>query len=169
MESLEALGINGPSLLLHAVNFLLVLALLTRFLYKPVIKVLDDRAARIKESMDRAEDVKKEFALAEEQVRLSLEAARREGQAIVDQASKIAEQVRGQARQEAQADADKIVAKARAQLDQERQRVVTELRQQMADLVVAAAGKVIAQSMDDRSQRQLVEEFLQSDAKKLND
>ncbi len=168
MESLEALGINFSSLLLHAINFLVVLALLTKFLYRPVVKVLDERAARIKESMDRAEAVKKQFAGAEEEIRLSLENARREGQAIIEQATKIGEQMRAQARQEAQAEADKIVAKARDQLDLERQQVVTDLRQQMAELVVAAAGKVIAQNMDDRVQHQLVEEFLTTGDQRLN-
>ncbi len=169
MEALEALGINLPSLLLHTINFLLLVGLLTKFLYRPVTRMLDERSARIKESMDRAEVVKEQLARATEESRLQLDAARKEGQAIVDQANQIAERVRAQSRQEAQADAEKIVLKARAQLDQERRQVVAELRREMADLVVSAAGRVIGQSLDDRAQRRLVEEFLHGNGQKLDD
>ncbi|MHB8993271.1 MAG: F0F1 ATP synthase subunit B family protein, partial [Chloroflexota bacterium] len=86
-----------------------------------------------------------------------------------DQANQIAERARSQARQEAQAEAEKIVAKARAQLDMERRQVVMELRREMADLVVSAAGRIIGQSLDERAQHRLVEEFLQGNGQKLND
>lgn len=162
MEALEALGINLPSLLWHTFNFLLLVGLLTKFLYRPVTRMLDERSARIKESMDRAEAIKEQLARTSEETRLQLEAARKEGQSILDQANQIAERVRTQARQEAQAEADKIVAKARVQLEQEREQTMAELRREMADLVVSAAGRVIGQSLDDRAQHRLVEEFLHS-------
>ncbi len=170
MEALEALGINLPSLLWHTINFLLLVGLLTKFLYKPVIRIMDDRSARIRESMEHADAIKEQLAKTSEETRLQLEAARKEGQAILEQANQIAEKVRGQARQEAQAEADKIVAKARAQLEQEREQTVAELRREMADLVVSAATRVIGESLDDRAQHRLIEEFLQSNGQqKLND
>lgn len=169
MEALEALGINFTGLAWHTFNFLLLVGLLTKFLYRPVTHMLDERSARIKESMAQAEAIKEQLALTAEETRLQLETARKEGRAIVEQANQIAERARSQARQEAQAEADKIVAKARAQLDMERQQVVMELRREMADLVVSAAGRIIGQSLDERAQHRLVEEFLQGNGQKLND
>ena len=171
MEALAALGINLPSLLWHTVNFLLLVALLSKFLYRPVTRMLDERSARIRESVERAETIKEQLVRTTEETRLQLEAARKEGQAIVEQAKQIGERMRAQARQEAQGEADKVIAKARAQLEQERQQVVSELRRDMADLVVSAAGRVIGESMDDRTQRRLVEEFLHSsgNGQKLDD
>ncbi len=169
MEALEALGINLPSLLWHTFNFLLLVLLLTRFLYRPVVKMLDERAGRIKESMERAEDIRQQLARTQEETRRQMEAARREGQAIVDQANQIAERMRAQARQEAQQEAEKIVARARVQLDHEREQTLAELRRETADLVVAAAARVIGQSLDVRAQHRLVEEFLHGDGQKLND
>ncbi|MGE5619382.1 MAG: F0F1 ATP synthase subunit B [Sphingomonadaceae bacterium] len=169
MEALEALGINLTSLALHTFNFLLLVALLTKFLYRPVTRLLDERSARIKESMEQAEAVKEQLARAAEETRLQLEAARKEGQAIVDQANQIAERVKAQARQEAQAEAERIVAKARTQLELEREQVIVELRREMADLVVSATGKIIGESLDDRAQRKLIEGFLQGNGQKLND
>ena len=104
MEALQALGIYLPSLLWHTVNFIVLVLLLTKFLYKPIVRILDERATRIKESVERAEAIKEQLASTTEQSRLQLEAARREGQAIVDQASQIAESLKGQARQDAQAE-----------------------------------------------------------------
>ncbi len=169
MEALQALGINLPSLLWHTFNFLLLVVLLTKFLYRPVVRMLDERSARIKESMERAESIKEELARTGEETRAQLLAARKEGQAIVDQASQMAERIKAQAREDAQAEADKIVAKARAQLDQERRQVVAELRHEMADIVVAAAGRVIGQSLDTSAQHRLVEEFSRGNGQKLDD
>ena len=171
MEALAALGINLPSLLWHTFNFLLLVALLSKFLYRPVTRMLDERSSRIRESMERAEAIKDQLARTTEETRLQLEAARKEGQSIVEQAKQIGERVKAQAKQEAQAEADKIVAKARAQLEQERQQVVAELRREMAGLVVSAAGRVIGESMDDRIQRRLIEEFLHENGsgQKLDD
>lgn len=160
MEALHALGINLPSLMWHTVNFILLVVLLTKFLYRPVVRTLDERAARVKESMERAETIKEHLVRTGEETKRQLEAARKEAQAIVDQANQMAQAVKAQARQEAQAEAEKIVARARAQLEQERELAVTELRREMADLVIAAATKVIRQSLDDKAQHRLVEEFL---------
>ncbi|MGI5835252.1 MAG: F0F1 ATP synthase subunit B [Chloroflexota bacterium] len=169
MEALQALGINLPSLMWHTVNFILLLLLLTKFLYRPVVRMLDNRAALVKESMERAESIKEQLLRTSEESKRQLEAARKEAQAIIDQANQMAQVVKTQARQEAQVEADKIVAKARAQLEQERELAVAELRREMADLVVAAASKVVGQSLDDKAQHRLIEEFLSGNGQRLND
>ncbi len=169
MQALEALGVNLPSLLWHTINFLILIALMIRFLYKPVTRMLDERAMRIKESMERAEAINQQLTRTNEETRLALENARKEAQAIADRASEIGEQIKAQARKDAQAEADKILVQARQQIEQERRQTISELRLEMATLVVAAAGKVIGRQLDDRAQHQMVEEFLSSDGKKLND
>ncbi|HEX9014651.1 MAG TPA: F0F1 ATP synthase subunit B [Chloroflexota bacterium] len=169
MQALETLGINGPSLLWHTINFLVLVALLWRFLYKPVVRMLDERSNRIKESMERAEEIKEQLARTNEETRVALEKARRDAQAVADQASQIGEQIKAQARKDAQAEAEKVLVQARQQIEQERRQAMTELRLEMANLVVAAAGKIIGRQLDDRSQHQLVEEFLRGDGARLSD
>jgi len=170
VEALAALGINLPSLAWHTFNFLLLVALLTKFLYRPVTRMLDERSARIRESMAQAEAIKEQLARTAEETRLQLEAARKEGEAIVEQARQIGERMKAQARQEAQAEADKVIAKARAQLEQERRQAVADLRREVADLVVSAAGRIIGETLDERGQRRLIEEFLRSgNGQRLND
>jgi F-type H+-transporting ATPase subunit b len=169
VQALETLGINLPSLLWHTVNFLILLALLWRFLYKPVVRMLDERSDRIKESMQRAEAIKEQLARTHEETQAALESARKEAQAIADQASQIGEQIKAQARKDAQTEADKILVQARQQIEQERRQMMAELRLEMASLVVLAAGKVIGQQLDDRAQHQLVEEFLSGNGHQLSD
>jgi len=160
VEALHALGINLPSLMWHTVNFILLVILLSKFLYRPVVKMLDERAARVKESMERAETIKEQLIQTGAETKRQLEAARKEAQAIVDQANQMAQAVKLQARQEAQVEADKIVEKARTQLEQERELAVAEMRRDVADMVIAAATKVVSQSMDGKAQRRLVQEFI---------
>ena len=169
MQALETLGINLSSLLWHTVNFFVLLALLWRFLYKPVVRMLDERSNRIKEGMERAEAIKEQLARSNEETRLALESARKEGQAIADQASQIGEQIKAQARRDAQAEAEKILVQARQQIEQERRQAMAEARLEMASLVVAAAGKVIGRQLDDPAQHLLVEEFLRGNGQRLND
>lgn len=169
MQALVTLGINLPSLLWHTVNFLVLLALLWRFLYKPVVRMLDERSNRIREGMERAEAVKEQLARTNEETRLALESARKEAQSIADQASQIGEQIKAQARREAQGEAEKILVQARQQIAQEQRQAMAEARQEIAGLVVVAAGRVLGHQLDDRAQHQLVEEFLHGNGQRLND
>lgn len=162
MPALETLGFNVTTLLLHAVNFLLLLGVLWRLLYRPVLAMLDERAARVRESMERAEYIKEEAARAEQERAARLEEARRQAQAIVAQANQIAEQIRAERRAAAEAEAERIVARAREEAEAERRRALAELRAEVANLAVLAAGQVIRESLDGARHRRLIEEFLAS-------
>ena len=74
MEGIKELGINGQLLIAQIINFLLLLGLLYMFAYKPILKMFDERANRIKESMDMTESVKQQAANAEEEARKLAEA-----------------------------------------------------------------------------------------------
>src|SRR5690242_5137270 len=103
MEStLSSLGINIAALIWHIVNFLLLLFVLQRFLYKPVLKMLDDRASRIKESLAQAEAARAETARLENESRGILDEARRGGQDLLARANQNAERIMAESRQQAQ-------------------------------------------------------------------
>ena len=157
---MEGLGINLPSLLAQIVNFLILLGLLYLVAYKPVMRMLDERSRRIKESMDKTEDVKKQADQAEQEMTKRIAAASDEGQKLVEQAVKAGGEARRQAQLEAKKEADGIIARARAEIKRERDEAVGELRREFADLAVLAAGKVIDRSLDKESHRQLIEKVL---------
>jgi len=158
---LNKLGIDGPSLIAFLINFFILFGLLTLILYKPVTKMLDQRSAKIKESLEQAERMKQESVRAEETVKAEIEAGRREGQALMNQAAQTAEKLKGEARAEARQEAEALIAKARIEIDREREESVNQLRQEFADLAILAAEKVIGQSLDKKAHQQLIDKVLE--------
>ncbi len=163
---LESLGINLPSLLSFIVSFIILFGLLTLVLYKPITKMLDERSARIKESLEQAERIKEEAARAEETVKAQVEAGRKEGQAVIAQASQVAERVREEARAEARGEAESLIAKARVEIEREREESINQLRQEFVDLAILAAEKVINESLDKKAHQRLIEEVLEESTEK---
>ena len=155
------LGISLPYLVAFMINFLLLLGLLTLALYKPMTKTLDERAAKIKESLEKAEQIQQESVRAEESVRAQVEAGRKEGQAILAQAAQNAERVKEEAKAEARKEAEAIVVKAQAQIESDREESFNKLRREFADLAILAAEKVIEQSLDKKAHEKLIEKVLE--------
>lgn len=159
-DALNQLGINVYGLLSQIINFVLLALILYFFAYKRLYKMLDERSRRVKESMDNAELIKQERARTEETLKAQIEAARKEGQAIVAQAADIGEKVKEEAKQQARAEAEKVIARARVEIDRERQETVDQLRREFADVAILAAEKVVKKSLDKTAHRQLIDEVL---------
>src|SRR5512137_1898166 len=122
-DSLAKLGFSVPLLVAQVVNFGLLLLLLRLFAYKPIMRMLDERARRIKESLEQAETIKQQSALAEKEMASRLEEAGLEGRRLVEQAMTSGEVVRQKALAEARQEADKLLARARGEINQERDEV----------------------------------------------
>jgi len=162
----EALGVSVTGLLAQFINFILLLLILRAIAYKPILRMLDQRSERIRESMERAEAVKQQAARTEEEFARRLAEARREGQEIVAQAEKIADRLRQEEMEKTRQEVDQLRAKALEDIERERERAVTELRKQVADLALFAAGRVVGRSLDQTSHYRLVDEAL-AEAEKL--
>jgi F-type H+-transporting ATPase subunit b len=156
----DAFGVDVPKLLFQVINFLLLLYLLNRFLFKPVLKLLDEREARIKKGLEDAEAAARERELARAEREAALDEARKEAQAMVARANKIAEDSRAEILAEAKAQADKVTARAREEITAEKDTAMAELRATVADLALQAAGRLVRSEMDTPTQRRLVEDFL---------
>jgi len=157
----EGLGIHLSSLIAQLLNFGLLLLLLYLFAYKPVIKMLDQRAAKIKESVDQTEQIKQQAELAEKETARLIAEASKEGQKIIEQATLIGEETKQKAKQDAKLEAERIIAKAKLEIERERDEAIGELRNAFADLTVIAAGKVIDRSLDKEQHRQLIDKVLE--------
>lgn len=167
MEGLAGLGINVPILLAQIVNVVILLVVLYFVAYKPVMRMLDGRSKRIKDSMEQAEAIKEQAARTEEEVKKQLEAASREGQKRIAQAVKAGEEMREKAKQGARQEAETIITQARGEIQQERDEAISELRKEVADLTITAAEKVIDRSLDKKAHRELIDKVLkESDALK---
>jgi F-type H+-transporting ATPase subunit b len=101
MGGFASLGISLPLLLAFVINFMILFFLLGKFLYKPVLKMLDERAKKIKESMECAEATKRDYEQAKGEVQKQLEKGRQEVQALLAQAVQRGESFKEEAKQEA--------------------------------------------------------------------
>ena len=161
MGGLANLGISLPTLLAQIVNFAILFGLLYLVAYKPMMRMLDGRSGKIKESMEQVEYIKEQAARAEEEAEKRIDAASKEGQEVVAQAVRSGEGVRQQAQEEARQQAESLIAKARLEIQRERDDAIDELRREFADLTILAAGKVIDRSLDKKAHRQLIDKVLQ--------
>ena len=159
-QVLATLGINLRDFILHTINFVILIFILWKILYNPVVGMLDERQRRIRESMDRAEEVRLAAERADQEREAQLADTRRQIQEMLTQATQMAERIQSEARAEARQQADQIVARAQQEAQAERAQTMAELRREVAGLAVAAAERVISRNLDDQSQRRLVEEFL---------
>ena len=160
MGGFASLGVNLPLLVVFVVNFIVLFVLLRLFLYKPVLKMLDERAKRTAEAMEQAEATKKEFEQARVEVQKQIEKGRQEGQAIIAQAMQVGERLKEESRQEATKQAQTIVDRTRSELEAERGKIVEGLRREFADIAISAAEKVIKETLDKEKHRKLIEETL---------
>lgn len=157
---MDQLGLNLPLLLAQVINFFIVLLALRMFLYKPVLNMLDQRAQRVREGLQAAEQSKEKAVETEQEVARQLEDARRQGQALIAQAQEASSRIQEDSRSLARREADALLERARSEIQLERDQAIGELRKEFAEITVAAAEKVIRQSLDRQRHQQLIEEVL---------
>jgi F-type H+-transporting ATPase subunit b len=157
---LEALGINLGYLISQIVNFTLLAVLLYFVAYKPILRMLDERSARIKQGLEDAEQASRRAAEMEQEFEQRLAEARKEGQEIVAQATQMSEKARQEILETAREEARAQVEKAKEEISRERELAMSELRQQVADLSLSISEKVIGEALDQQRQRDLIAEFL---------
>jgi F-type H+-transporting ATPase subunit b len=158
---LEALGINLGYLISQIVNFTLLAVLLYFVAYKPILRMLDERSARIKKGLEDAELASQRASAMEQEFEKRMTEARKEGQEIIAQATQMSEKARQDILDKAREEARAQVEKAREEISRERDLAMAELRQQVADLSLVISEKVIGSTLDEQRQRQLIAEFLE--------
>ena len=161
MGGLANLGINLPTLLAQIINVAVLFGLLYLVAYRPIMRMLDERSRKIKESMEQTEFIKQQAERAEEETAKRIEAAGKEGEEVIARAMRIGEEVRREAQQQSKQEGETLIARARAEIQRERDGAVDELRKEFADLTILAAGKVIDRSLDKKAHRQIIDKVLE--------
>jgi F-type H+-transporting ATPase subunit b len=159
-SAFNSLGINLPVLIAFVINFALLLFLLNRFLYGPVLKMLDERRRRIEEGLNAADRAAQEAHDAEQRVQEEIRQAQIQGQEIVANAQQIAQRIQEDARRQAESDAAAFRERAQADMRSALDSARAELRREFADLTILAAGKVINQSLDPQQHVALINDVL---------
>jgi len=158
---LEALGINLGYLISQIVNFTLLAVLLYFVAYKPILRMLDERSARIKKGLEDAEAASRRAAEMEQEFEQRMAEARKQGQEIVAQATQMSEKARQEILEKAREEARAQIEKAKEEIARERELAMAELRQQIADLSLTISEKVIGETLDEQKQRRLIADFLE--------
>ncbi len=160
VEGIAKLGLNLPGLVSQLVNFAIILIVLRLLLWKPFLRVLEERRVRIEAGLQASEAAAHAAETSQEESRRILETARAESREIVsraqDTANRLREELEGQARQ----DAEQIVARARQEIESERNQAIQALRSEFADLTIRAAERVVGQSIDGATHQRLIDEVL---------
>jgi F-type H+-transporting ATPase subunit b len=152
--------LNPGLTLWTAITFLVLLVVLSRFAWGPIVKMLNDRERTIRDAIDSA---KKERAEAERllgEQKLSLAKAQREAAELAKRNQQEVEALRQELTERARKEADELVASARRQVQEEIHKARAELKAQVADLAIDAAGRLVKANLDEKSQRALVEEYI---------
>jgi F-type H+-transporting ATPase subunit b len=154
------LTINLFWIIVSALNFVVFFALFMAFGAGPLTRMLSDRRERIAQGLADAEQARhdREASVAERQT--TLQEARREAKEIIDRAQKVAQETRDADIAATREELERLRVRAAADIEAEKERVMLDLRGEVANLALAAAGQVVGETMSDARQRRLVDEFL---------
>lgn len=156
---MEALGINLGYLLVQIFNFAIVLLVLKAWVFEPIINMLEQRRETIEKGIEDARVAAEARANAEQEAETILADARAKANQIVRDATDRADAVAQEIKNEAEEEAEKAKEAALADAQQERDRILADVRGQIASLAIAAAQKLIGESLDEQRQRNLLDEF----------
>jgi F-type H+-transporting ATPase subunit b len=148
--------------IVSAINFLVFLVLIWTFALKPVTGMLADRQSRIEQGLKDAEQARRDRESAEADRVATLSEARREASDILARAQKVSQETRDADISATREELERMRERAAADIEAEKQRAIGELRSEVTNLALAAAGRVVGETMSDDRQRRLVQEFLAS-------
>ncbi|MEO0122388.1 MAG: F0F1 ATP synthase subunit B [candidate division WOR-3 bacterium] len=167
MEALTKLGINPLLLIAQILNFLILLWILNRFLYKPILKLFKDRSSKIEDGIKTAENLKKQAAEAEERHRQLIEEAKKEAHRIIEQATKLGDEEKKKIIEMANEESRKIVERTMQEIKSEKQNIMAEIKKEVGEMVVTLSADLIRKKLDEKSQRALIEEAIKEVEKEL--
>lgn len=159
-EAAGGFTINFFWVIVAALNFLVFFALAWMIILKPLAGRLADRRAAIDQGLKDAERARLALEASAAAVADEIAAARREAREIVDRSQRVAQEAREADIADTREELDRMRVRAAAEIEAEKTRAIADLRAQVADLAISAAGRIVGESMTGDRQRRLVEEFL---------
>lgn len=155
-ELIKTFHIDWKLIIAQLVNFAIVLFVLQRYAYGPILKMMTERSEKIEKGIKDSEHAHKKLAEIAEKEKEVLVEAKKQAIAIIAQAEAVAvknkESILGESKQQA----EKILADAAKKMEAERTQMMQEIKGQVADLVVAATGKILAEKIDANKDRDII-------------
>ena len=148
------------TLLWQAFNIIVLYYLLRRFLYKPLSEFMENRRQKIQGDLKTSRESKEEAEKLKAQYEEKIRASQQEAQAIIDRAARKGEEIVNESAKDARKESEAILAKARQELEMEKEKAFRELQDQVALLSVRLAEKIIEKELDPASQSKLVKDYI---------
>jgi F-type H+-transporting ATPase subunit b len=152
--------INLFWVIVSAANFIVFFLIVRSLAFSGLTRTLDDRRSRIEQGLKDAEQARRDRESGEQERLAALQEARREANEIINRAQRVASETREQDIAATREELERMRQRATAEIDAEKQRAIAELRGEVTDLALAAAGRVVGESMTGDRQRKLVADFL---------
>lgn len=159
-EIVNQFGIQPIFLAAQVVNFLLLLFILKKILYKPLLKVLDERRQKIAESLKNAEEIENKLAKTEEDREKKLEVATKEAKKIIEEATKNAGTILEEAHTKAANDIAEMIQSAQNQIRSDREKMQQEIREELAELVIVSLEKITGKALNSKDQKTLIDKTI---------
>lgn len=159
-QLLNALGFDVGKFLWGVFNFLVLLVILNKFAYKPVIKMLDERKKSVEDSLNQAEKAQQEAERIQKEYQAQMAAAKQEAQEIIEKANKMGDQVKAEIVTKAQDQANKTIQQAQEEIARAKNQAVAELRDEVANLTILAAGKVLGRAISVEDHEKMIKDFV---------
>ena len=159
-EIFEKLGLDYKLIIAQIVNFVLLLVILQRLAYKPVLKMLKDRTDKIDKSLRQAKKIEEELKNTEEIKLAEIKKAKEESQEIIKEAYETSEKRSQESIEKTKAKTQEIVEKAKQEIKTEKENSIQEAKKEIADISIQIAGKIIGKNIDENKQKDLVDDVL---------
>lgn len=160
MNIFTEFGVKPILLVAQIINFLILLFLLKKFLYGPILKILDERKQKIAESLANAEEIKQKLAEMIEERDKQLAQTAKESKKIIEEAMVFANQIIADAHKKAETDIENMIAKSEIAMAQERDKLHQEIRAELADLVALGMQKIAGKVLTAKDKSDLAETSL---------
>ena len=157
---MDLLSPNTGLIIWTLITFVLVLLVLKKWAWGPLLSALDQRETRIREALEQADKARAEAARAAKENEAALARTQAEAQAVIDKAREDAERIARDVRERAEAEARQVIEQARHTIDRARNQALRELRQQTAELAILAAGQLLEENLDDERNRKIANDFI---------
>lgn len=160
MGGIATLGLNAKIFLAQLINFAVVLLVLWRFAYKPIVKLLEERQSKIDKSVKDAEAIEVRMKGMDSEHAEMMKKAKADAQKVVDEAMAAADDRKAEMIDKAKREVERVIMQGKAQLQAEREAMVREARKELVDVALAATKKIIGEEMNEKKSASLAEEVV---------
>lgn len=157
---MDLLNPNSGLIIWTLITFVLVLLVLKKVAWGPLLSALDQRETSIREAIEQADKARAEAEASAEENKQALAQAQAEAQAAINKAREDAERVAREVHERAEGEAQQLLEQARRTIQRERDQALQDLRQQTAELAILAAGQLLEENLDDERNRKIVDDFI---------